>query len=57
MSNGVNWEHQGNEVIAKELMLALIQEGKLDSEYGHTFAEIVGEMYNKILETIDKPRR
>lgn len=53
----MSWEteNQTSEVIAKEILITLIEKGYLDTKLGETSAEIAGKMYNILLKTISKP--
>ena len=50
----VEWEHQASEVIAKELLIALIEKGRIDVSPGQPNAVAIGEMYQTILKHIEK---
>lgn len=54
ISSSVNWEYQAPEVIAKELLIAIIQRNGINDPKSTNQAKIVGEMYNILLETITK---
>ena len=50
--SGANWECQSNEVIAKEILIALIENGIVERSENKTVAESIGEMYNTLLKVI-----
>lgn len=53
--SSANWEYQAPEVIAKELLIAILEKGTIDNRGDKTYAQTVGEMYNTILKTIRNP--
>lgn len=49
-----NYEHQSNEVIAKELLIALIEKNCINVSKDQPYAVAIGEMYQTILKHLNQ---
>ena len=52
--SGSNWEYQAPEVIAKEILITMIERGYVNTPSEIPKAQSIGEMYNVLLEEIRK---